>query len=1026
MRQRRIATAIIAALTTQAAGATFALHAAAQTDAEEGPEQAPAEEMPPEEAPEDTGEGEEDVPSDAEIEAEMEAELAKEEARAAAGITAPPPKGKGVIFGTITDTEFREGLIEVSVTVLGTKYKALTDLNGRFRLELPPGTYSIRAYYELHLPARIDGLVVAEGQLVRADIELAPDESSVDVVEVVSEANKASLEGMLLARQRATAVGDSIGRTEIAKTPDRNAAQAAQRVVGATIVGNRFVYVRGLGERYSNALVNGVPLPSPEPDRAAVPLDLFPTGVLNSLTIVKTFTPDMPGDFAGGSVRVETREIPSEPFFQLSLSGGLNSQASFQDRLTYPGGGLDWLGIDDGARELPSGVPNWRQQGGFDKPDGSPVTQEDLVESGRALNRRMSIGSASTPPEHGVTVVGGSSWNLGGDQKFGTVASLNYSRSYTVRENEIRREFTGDVTDDRGFSVVRDYRVTTGSDNVSWGGFASFTYRPSRQHNLSLIGIRTTLSENFAQVYTGRHAYRNIDIYATKAAFISRALNFGVLRGEHVFDDFNEARLDWFLTLSRATRQQPDMRDVVWAKGLSAAEDANYRYHEAPDSGRHFYSDQAEDQYGGGLDWTQPLRKGAKESALKWGGLMSIRKRGFEARNLRYRREARATDPLLNCESRDFAACTDRLFQDENIDSIIALEEATQPEDAYDAELNVYAGYLMADLRPWERWRVVAGQRVEYTHQVIDPYDQFGLARPPDGASIKQADLLPALSVVWNLVPKANLRAAVTRTLARPQLRELAPFTFADFFGGRLVGGNADLELTKIVNADLRMEYFPTLREVLAMSVFFKSFDDPIEPVLIAGGELGTLTFQNAEGATLLGLELEARKSLDFLSPSLKAFSVVTNLTLAQSQIDLAEGTSVSFSSKSRPLVNQAPYVFNFSIDYSDDELGTSARVLYNVTGPRIVEVGSASLPDVYEHPRGIVDLTLQQRLLKALSLRLALRNLLNAPVVVTQGCGNEGLFGSTWHLSCKESDDVVVRRYTEGISGTLTASYDF
>ena len=398
------------------------------------------------------------------------------------------------------------------------------------------------------------------------------------------------------------------------------------------------------------------------------------------------------------------------------------------------------------------------------------------------------------------------------------------------------------------------------------------------------------------------------------------------------------------------------------------------------------------------------------------------------ARHLRFRREGSLrTQPLQHCETLDFSACNDRLFRDANIGPVLSLDEATTENDAYRASLDVFAAYLMADFKPWDDLRLVVGQRLEYTHQVIDPYDQFGLGTPPEGAEIEQPDLLPAFSAAWNFVPKANLRGAVTRTLARPQLRELAPFTFADYFGGRQVGGNAELELTRITNVDLRVEYFPTLREVLAFSVFLKEFENPIEPILLSSGELGVMTFQNAAGATLIGLELEARKGLEFVHPSLRWFSLLGNLTLAHSKIQLQEDErELIVTNLSRPLVNQAPFVLNLSLDYTNDDLGTSARVLYNLTGPRISEVGSEGLPDVYEHARGVLDLSVQQKLLKALSLRLSLKNILNSAVVFTQGCNDSGLFGGSWRLSCEADDDAIVRRYTEGTSLALAATYDF
>jgi outer membrane receptor protein involved in Fe transport len=192
----------------------------------------------------------------------------------------------------------------------------------------------------------------------------------------------------------------------------------------------------------------------------------------------------------------------------------------------------------------------------------------------------------------------------------------------------------------------------------------------------------------------------------------------------------------------------------------------------------------------------------------------------------------------------------------------------------------------------------------------------------------------------------------------------------------------------------------------------------------VGRGEAGLVTYRNAAGARLIGLELEARTNLEFVTPVLRPFSVVSNLTLAHSRIQLEDEAVLSLTNRSRPLVNQAPFVYNLAFDYTNDESGTSARVLYNIVGPRIAEVGSDGLEDAYEHPRNIVDVTLQQTFAKSWQVKLSVKNLLNSPVLITQGCGDDGLFGSTWHLSCSSEENTIARRYTEGATFSLTAGY--
>lgn len=995
----------------------------ASPDAAEAPEtstpeapNAPAEASATPEAPPPDDSGVE-LEAEAELDAELEAEFGEE----LVDVEAPPAPGKGVVWGVVRD-EQNEAVIEGTVTVVGTPFEAITDLEGRFRLELPPGTYTLRVSYELYKSQRIDGVVVTAGARQRVDAALVPDEDAVDVVEIVAEADKTSLEGVLLSRKRATVVADGVGRAEISKSTDRNAAQAAQRVVGATVVGGRFVYVRGLGERYTNALLGTVPLPSPEPDRAAVPLDLFATGVINALTIAKTFSPDVPGDFAGGSVRIEPRGIPSEPLFSLSVRGAYNTNTTFRERLaSSETGSLDWLGIDDGTRALPDAFPAY-SFGPRTKPNGETITAEERREAGLLLNAPMSARRATALPDHGISVVAGNGFDFGQNRKLGVVGSLGYGRGYSVRRDEVLRLFegVGREVDPRGLKAVRDYRATTGRQSVSLNGFGALTYQFSPAHSIALLGLRSTLADDRTQYITGFHSGRSINVHATRLAFVTRSLNLAVLDGDHRFADLGGAELGWYLSLSSATRDEPDRRDTVWGSGTPGADSV---FTQATESGRHFFSEQVEKQYGAGLDWTQPLGDASRK--LKLGGLVSLRNRSFWSRTLRFERTPRGTAPE-SCPPGQFDACNDALFADANIGPVLELRENTQETDAYDAALNVFAGYVMAELGIGQRLQVLVGERIEHTEQTIDPYDQFDRSKVVAGARIRRTDLLPALHATYSPGDTTKLRASATRTLARPQLRELAPFAFQDYFGGRVTAGNPDLELTRVTNLDARLEHFPTPTEVLAVSLFLKDFQDPIEPVILGGGDEGSLTYRNAEGASLLGIELEARRGLGGLSPTLENLSVVANLTLARSRIRIRKEGAVALTNASRPLVQQAPWVLNLALDYSSREGGTGARLLYNIVGPRLAQVGSGGLDDVYEHPRGMLDITVQQKLLDGLSLKLEGKNLLNSEVLMTQGCGNEGLFDNTWHFSCSSGEAEAVTRYTEGVTVALSASYEF
>ncbi len=911
----------------------------------------------------------------------------------------PAPKGKGVIWGVVTDSE-GQPVLEGPVNVVGTKTQIITDFDGRYRLELPPGNYSVRFFYEFHQPLRID-VSVSEGEVKQVDAELKADEEApVEEFEVVAKLEEASLESQILKRQQSAAVADGVGRQEMGRTPDSNAAAAAQRVVGTNIVDGRFVYVRGLGERYSNSLLFGAPLPSPEPDKAAVPLDLFPALVLDSVNIAKTFTPDMPGDFAGGSVQIETRGVPEEFVFNASVSGAYVTGTTFHDRLDYAGSSTDWLAVDDGAREMPD-VPNFNLKSGSRKPDRSLVRSDELIEPGRDLNTPIHARRKATPLDHGASVVVGNGWLLPGDQKLGVLASLNYKREYRIIEGILKEYQRAD--NDRGFDVGLNYDKEEGSIDVSWGAFASVAYQPSSKHEVRLMGLHSQSATDATRYWQGFDIYTRTTVAATQLDWVQRGLTLGQLSGRHTFDALNAGELGWDVALARATRFQPDRRDVVFDR---IPEQNAWRYRDGSENGRHFYADQYENSINAKLDYTQPIVDALK---VKIGGLSALKDRHFEARRFAFRRNPRAD--IAPCPGLAYSFdCPDPILVDENIDDLIQLEEGTEKEDFYDARLNVYAGYLMGDVEVTQPLRAVFGMRVEHTDQAVEPVSRFGEEVTIKGAELEQTDYLPAVGLTFSATEKVKARFSYSRTLARPQLRELAPFRFSSYFGGRSVSGYPDLDLTRIDNYDSRFEYFPTLREVLAFSFFVKDFTDPIEPIVISSGSNGTTSFRNAPGAKLIGVELEARKDLGVLTPALNDFQIVTNLTLTHSRTEVPEGGEF-LTNQSRPLVNQAPWVFNVAIDY-EGTFGLRARALYNVSGKRLIEVGTDGLPDAYEHPAHSLDLVLAQTFAEHWQLKAQAQNILNAERLVTQG--KQEL----------PDDASTIERYKEGVTLGLGLSY--
>ena len=929
-----------------------------------------------------------------------------------------PSRALGRLTGVVRALETKTPVVGAKVYARGAPVEAATDDQGRFQLELPEGSWDLSIIHTDYSTESRSEVVVEAARVQEIELELAPGSVALDDFVVTAPHIEGSVAAYMDERRESASLTDAITSEDISRTPAGDAAGAAQRVVGVTIVDGRFVYVRGLGERYTNALVNGSTLPSPEPDRATVPLDLFPTQTIRSIDIAKTFTPDMPADFAGGSVRIETITVPERLLFNFSLKAGWNSQATFRNRLSYEGGSTDWLGIDDGHRALPDEVPrDYALAPGQRTPEGDRIGRGDIDGLGRRFDNPMNTTQEFTPPNHGGTVMLGDGWDLGNGARLGAVGALTYGRKYTVRD-EIIREFT--PTGDGGseeLSVWIDARRRVGRESVRWGAFGTVGLELGEHHEISLLAMRSQLADDTASLFRGYLRNNDGDVGNSRLDFTSRTLDFAQLRGVHAFPELHDAELDWRLSLAKASMNQPDMRDAVYFRG---AQSANFAFLGGATSGRHFYADMDENAQAVFVDWTQPIRRGELPTKVKLGGAVNTRDRIFGARRFSFRTARGADGGVFTCGAEfDPDRCPAELFAPDNLGGspLELLEDTNLKSDAYSAETGIYAGYLMGDSQLTEQLRVIGGARVESTRIFLAPYDQFG-RRELDGdrAELESVDVLPSLSVVYALSESLELRGAVSRTLARPQLRELASFTFQDYYGGALVAGDPDLKLTKVLNADLRADYFPSPQEVVSISAFAKDFSDPLEPVLEPSSSLNFLRYRNARGAFLIGVELEARKSLEFIDEVLKNFSLMGNLTLTTSRIRLdqtgADATGFGFlTNTERAMVNQAPYVVNIALDYAGPS-ETNVRLLYNTTGKRIVRVGTAGLDDYYLQPQHQVDLNVAREVGGGIQIGFSAENILNAQYLVTQGR--------------ERRQDRATHSYRNGVVLSLSAGYSY
>lgn len=897
----------------------------------------------------------------------------------------PPPVSKTFvgIRGRVTDAKSGEALIEASVKVTrGALAKtALTDVDGYYTLKLPPGEYDLRVFYEMYKARKLLNVVVEKGKATVVDLQLGGDESVVQEVVVEAKADRRSSEALLAERKKSVVVSDSISAQEIARAPDSAASDAVKRIPSATIVDGRYVFIRGLGGRYSSILLNRTDLPSPEPDELSVPLDLFPVSLLSNLNVIKTYSPDLPGNFSGGSLLVETNSYPSKFEIRLKLTFGYNSEATFQKINGSRGGGADWLGFDDGTRRLPRAVPNNLP---VQNPPLDDATLERVGESFRnvwSVRRRMGV------PPLGLAFSIGGVRNFAANRKFGYLVALNYG----YRDAQI----VGTIANARlegGTLAVRENATSiTGIQSSQIGALVNLGLQLGT-HDLNLFSLYTHNADNEAQSLGGFSETDGQSFEGSRLRFIERELSYTQLRGDHRFARASNLEISWQGNVSIVNRSEPDTRDVTYNIDNTTSPPTR-RFRDEPQSGERFFSRLREIAGGGGLHFVIPWTR----FKLRWGGVAQANSRRFEARRFRF--VSNGSNPTaLGLDPED-------LFTPANIGPVFEIQERTLQADAYTGILTVSGGYLSGEFNVPSDLRIIAGVRYEAARQSLVPGSPTAITPTPErGVERYDSDFLPSLNLVYALTRRMNLRAAYAYTLARPRFRELAPFAYYDYQRRRPLNGNPLLQTTHIHNADLRWEWFPQGGGVLAASVFYKYFDRPIEQVIVSVAD-GGVSWSNASAAHLTGAELEARTDFSFASRRLKALYAASNFSFIWSNVLLAPEQIGQVTSRERALQGQSPYTLNLTLGYSSEKSGTEIALLYNVSGPRIMEVGFQGLPDVFEQPVHRFDFTFAQRLPRGVRLKLAAANLAYQSVTLKQ-------------------EDILLKSFQPGV--TLAASLEW
>lgn len=872
-------------------------------------------------------------------------------------------KQRGRVQGTVVAAEGGAKVDGAHVYVRGAPVEAQSGADGVFVLELPEGTYHLSIIHPRFSTQAIPNVEVKGGETASVDVALSPASVELEELVVTAPHIQGGIAAVLDERKKSATVSDAVGAADIRRSPDSTASAATRRVVGATVVGGQFLFVRGLGGRYSNVRLNGVPLPSTDPDLPGFQIDLFPSSLLSSLTIAKTFTPDIPGDFAGGSLNVETETFPDKFRLNVSFGGRYNTEGTFKSTPTYQGGARDFLGFDDGTRALPESVPNVRLRPG----SSTGLTQDQINGVARTFPNNWKLNRDKNLPSLSIGVSVGDTLHIK-KRKLGYLLTGGYRLNYLRFDETVRNVRLTGAEGERQLVVRETFQRETGRQQAQLGVLGTASFDVAKGHTIRAVSMVTQTGDDDTSFVTGVYDEFGVPVQYTNYQFVQRQLLFNQLLGEHK-DLLGPLQLNWQFNTSRVRRDQPDTREVLYD---DTQQDGRYAFTSYNISGQHLYSELDQLDFGGGTDLTLPLER----ITVKSGYLGRFSNRDFGARRFR---------PTFVGEQDQRYLPPEQLFAPDNYGSVLRFQESTLEDDGYRAEERLNAVYAMGDVLTWEWLRFVAGVRLEFFKQNIDIATPFAISDPTSEGSHKDyLDALPAASLIATVWDDMNVRVAYGTTVARPLVRELSTFLNYDYVRRRSTQGNPDLKRTMIHNLDLRWEYFPSGSEVLAISGFYKIFKDPIERVIL--NDAGDSSFQNITEATNYGAELEARLSLGRIADVLEDVTWGANLALVKSSVKLTEEERALATSNQRPLAGQSPYVVNVSLGYAPEDFPLSAFIYYNVFGRRIDEVGWSELPDSYEQPFHSLDLTAFVDLGAGFNLGASAVNVLGQSQVFRQG----------------------------------------
>lgn len=876
----------------------------------------------------------------------------------------------GTLTGVVIDESTKETIIGANIILMGTDLGTATDFDGFYSIpNVPPGKYSVQVSYIGYENLTISDVEVKPGEKLVLDVVMSTASTLLAEITVVEYRKTNTVQAVLLEVKQAKQVVSGVSSQQIARSQDNNAAQVMARIPGVTIVDGRFVMIRGLNERYNNVMVNNVTAPSTEIDKRTFSFDLISTSALDRMLVFKSGSPEYPGDFAGGLIKLFTIEDVENNYTKLNFGVGYRNNTTLRPYFQSQGSPLDFLGFDSGFRQLPASFPS----------------TDDLKESARnstlrrdaahSLPNNFNPTERTAVPDYSFGITFGRNLKLGG-RKLSTINMMNYSTGFQYYERDLSRYFEWV---DRSQPILKRFEYVDNhyEKQTRLTFMSNWKLRLNDRSTIRFKNLFNQIGENETIIRNGFDFIQrpNDNLRNYLLGFRSRSIYLGQLEGSHDLSALSNVH--WVAGVNLLKELEPDLRRFRTYRPKDQG-DQNFIMQFPPssnlfDTGR-YYGDLFEISINQAFDYTRYLPGiGSKKSAVKAGYAVDYRNRDFDSRYMSYLYPGFFDPNVLREIERE---PLDKIFRKENIRTLngLVLEEGTRGIDSYSANSLTTGGYASAEIS-LGNVDLSGGVRGEFNVQNLRSVGDNGIVKVNNPI----LSILPFINSAYNFSDKTLLRIAYSRSVNRPEFRELAPFVFYDYKLDANRVGEPGLQPATIDNLDLRFEVYPRIGETFTIGVFYKNFLNPIENKTVISTENPTFTYINALDANSYGIEAEFRKSLRgvFGSAFLDRFSFNVNGSLIRSRVDLGPGATAQ--DRIRPLQGQSPYIINFALYYEEPTTNLTGSLVYNIFGDRIFSVGDVLFPTIYELSRHSLDATVTKRF-NTFSLKFGVQNLLDAP----------------------------------------------